>query len=338
MKNEQRIILLHLTMLTGIIGLTIFLLPPPHHLLTLSAKELSCSVILHNLLAAGGYYLNYFVFIPFFDHRKRPFYFTLLMLYAFISLYVPFLLNLLFIWWRLDFKLIDLIRFPLPHLMLLSGAYMLSYILRRRYEWKQLLQEKAAFELSKKTMEITTLKHQIQPHFFFNTLNGIYGLAIKQSDKTPSAILRLADMMRYVLYESDTDKVSLSREITHIENYIQMQLLRLSPYNQVELIIDRSANNFQIAPFLFMPFVENNFKYGISTNESTDMKITIYNTERSLHFKSVNTIVIGPKVPLQEGVGIRNVKRRLELIYPDQYSLEIKQQDHTFIVNLSIHL
>jgi len=334
MNSEKRVILTPIIVLAGIIGFTVFLLPAPHKIVVLSSMELSISVIVNNLLAAGGYYLNYYLLIPAFN-SKRSIYFTFLILYAIISLYLPSVFNFITASYHIDFRLIDRIGFAMPYLMLLSGAYMLSYILRRRKEWSLLHQEKADLELQKKTMELTVLKHQIQPHFFFNTLNGIYGLAIRQSGKTPETILRLSDMMRYVLYESDSEKVCLSREVTHITNYMQMQQLRISPNNKVEFNAHDSGAGLSIAPFLLMPFIENNFKYGISVNEDTSMKISINYVENTLYFTSINTVVTSSSL---QGVGIRNVKRRLELIYPNQHVLEITQHQREFIVNLRIHL
>lgn len=314
----------HAILIVVIILLTIFVPYPPKHSLTITARELYYSVMLDNVMAAGGYFLNFYVFIPFLYYGKKAFYFLVLIAYAICVIYVPAILNYLFS----GFRFLDQLHFPVPQLVLLAAALMLSYIARKRYEWKQLSEEKTAFELS-------ALKQQMQPHFFFNTLNGIYGLSIQQSEKTPAYILKLANMMRYVLYESNADKVSLAKELDHISNYCQMQQLRLGLNNQVSLRITGEVGTKQIAPFILIPFIENSFKHGISSSRDTQMLIEINTTTDTLHFSATNTIV---KTASNDGVGIKNVKRRLDLIYPDQYTLTISQQTHQFIVQLSVNL
>ncbi|OMP76629.1 sensor histidine kinase [[Flexibacter] sp. ATCC 35208] len=314
----------HGILIVVIILLTIFVPYPPKHSLTITARELYYSVMLDNVMAAGGYFLNFYVFIPFLYYGKRAFYFLVLIAYAICVIYIPTILNYFFS----GFHFLDPLHFPIPQLVLLAAALMLSYIARKRYEWKQLSEEKTAFELF-------ALKQQMQPHFFFNTLNGIYGLSIQQSEKTPAYILKLANMMRYVLYESNADKVSLAKELDHISNYCQMQQLRLGLNNQVSLRITGEAGTNQIAPFILIPFIENSFKHGISSSRETQMLIEINTTTDSLHFSATNTIV---KTASNDGVGIKNVKRRLDLIYPDQYTLTISQQTQQFIVQLSVKL
>jgi sensor histidine kinase YesM len=314
----------HFIVVIVIIGLTICVPYMPKHSVTITANELYYSVMLDNAMAAGGYFLNFYLFIPFFYNRKRTLYFILLVGYFVLILYTPVGLN----FFLKEFRFLVPLNFPVPQLLILSLAYMLSYIARKRYEWNTLSEEKTAFELS-------ALKQQMQPHFFFNTLNGIYGLSIKESPQTPAYILKLASMMRYVLYESSGDKVSLNKEIEHIVNYCEMQQLRLGPNNQILLKTAGEINAQQIAPFILIPFIENNFKHGISASKDTTMQIMITISEDTLQFISTNTIV---SLSPHEGVGIKNVKRRLELLYPGKHSLTISQQEQQFIVQLSVNL
>ncbi|WP_343691820.1 sensor histidine kinase [Chitinophaga sp.] len=314
----------HTILVVFIVCLTIFVPYPPRHLLTLTARELYYSVMLYNLMAAGGYFLNFYLFIPFFYYRRRMLYFLALILYALSVVYLPVVLSRLFT----GFDFLDPLNLPLPQLVLLAAAFMLSYIARKRYEWKQLSEEKTAFELS-------ALKQQMQPHFFFNTLNGIYGLSIKKSPQTPAYILKLASMMRYVLYDSNADKVPLTKELDHIRNYCEMQQLRLGHNNKVELHITGEADGQQIAPFILIPFIENCFKHGISSSRDTIVLIDIHINADTVQFSAVNTIVMTSS---HDGVGISNVKRRLELIYPGQYVLTIREQAQQFIVQLNVTL
>lgn len=314
----------HFIVVVVIIGLTICVPYMPKHSVTITADELYYSVMLDNAMAAGGYFLNFYLFIPFFYNRKRTLYFILLSGYFVLILYTPAGLN----YFLTGFRLLTPLKFPIPQLLLLSLAYMLSYIARKRYEWNTLSEEKVAFELA-------ALKQQMQPHFFFNTLNGIYGLSIKGSPQTPDYILKLGSMMRYVLYESSGDKVALAKEIGHIANYCEMQQLRLGPNNRVVVNITGEINAQQIAPFILIPFIENNFKHGISASKDTLMEISIQLSANLLQFTSTNTIVTQSP---QEGVGIKNVKRRLELLYPARHTLSINQRGPQFIVQLSVNL
>lgn len=314
----------HFILVVVIIGLTICVPYMPKPSASFTANELYYSVMLDNALAAGGYFLNFYLFIPCLYNKKRIIYFITLFAYFLCILFIPVGLNNLLT----DFRFLIPLNFPIPQCLTLSLAFMLSYIARRRYEWNTLAEEKTAFELS-------ALKQQMQPHFFFNTLNGIYGLSIKESPETPAYILKLASMMRYVLYESNGDKVSLAKEIEHLSNYCQMQQLRLSTNNKVDLKITGDIAAQQIAPFILIPFIENNFKHGISASKETTMAIAIHITTDTLHFTSANTIVSHTK---HAGVGVKNVKRRLELIYPNLHTLAIHQQAQQFIVQLSVNL
>ncbi|WP_343672808.1 histidine kinase [Chitinophaga sp.] len=313
----------HFILVIVVIGLTICVPYMTRPATTFTVNELYYSVMLENAMAAGGYFLNFYVFIPFLYNRTRVLYFITLLAYFAGMLYIPIELNHLFA----EFRFL-VIFLPVPQLMKLSMTFMLSYIARRRYEWNALAEEKTAFELA-------ALKQQMQPHFFFNTLNGIYGLSIKESPETPAYILKLASMMRYVLYESNGDKVSLAKEIEHLTNYCQMQQLRLGTNNKVKLSVTGNITTQQIAPFILIPFIENNFKHGISASIETTMDISIHVTPDVLQFTSANTIVSCAK---HEGVGIKNVKRRLELIYPGLHTLVIHQQAQQFIVQLSVSL
>lgn len=314
----------HFILVIVITGLTICMPYVPKPATNFTAGELYYSVMLDNALAAGGYFLNFYLFIPYVYKRRRILYFVILFAYFMIVLLVPAGLNLLL----QGFNLLVPVSFPVPQFLLLSLVYMLSYIARKRYEWQKLSEERTAFELA-------ALKQQMQPHFFFNTLNGIYGLSIRESAQTSAYILKLASMMRYVLYESNSDKVALAKEMEHISNYCEMQQLRLGKNNVVHLKITGETGVLQIAPFILIPFMENNFKHGISASKDTVMNISIHITADTIYFTSSNTMISQSS---HEGVGIKNVKRRLELLYPRQHTLTISRNAQQFIVQLSVNL
>jgi sensor histidine kinase YesM len=339
MKNRIAIILTHLLFLTAFISFPVFTMPSLGKNIHLSGEEVSYSMVLNNVLAAGGYYLNYYYFIPSFNIKRKYLQYVIsFILMACICLIIPAVCNAILARLTLNFRFIDSLTVPGPLLIMLAMAYMLSYILHRHNEWKQSQRDKMEMEIQKNTAEMTLLKNQINPHFFFNTLNGIYALAIRQSENTAPAILQLSQMMRYVLYDSEDEKVPLENEIAYMQGYVKMQQMRLGNNNKVTFEINGSARGETIVPLLMIPFIENNFKYGISGNIATRMNIIIHLTEKTLIFRSENTIVLRNEHDNHKGIGISNVRRRLDLAYHDRYQLVISEASNEFVVQLKISL
>jgi two-component sensor histidine kinase len=206
-------------------------------------------------------------------------------------------------------------------------------------EWLKSEDTKKEMEHEKLNTELSLLKSQINPHFFFNTLNNIYSLAIIKSDETASSILKLSSIMRYVLTETEQKYVPLANEIEFLQNYINLQSVRLT--DKVNLVFDVQGDidGKQIAPLLFIPFVENAFKYGVSTVDSSEIIIRLSTTHNTVHFFVQNSIVKGAKQStVNTGIGIVNVKRRLELLYPAKHSLTIDEKPNQYTANLEINL
>ena len=205
-------------------------------------------------------------------------------------------------------------------------------------EWKRIEDHKEQIEREKINTELSFLKTQINPHFFFNTLNNIYSLAITGSSETASAVMKLSSIMRYILTDTQQKTVTLQSEVVFIKNYIDLQQVRLT--DKVKVIFDTEGEleNKLIAPLLFIPFVENAFKYGVSTKDSSVIDIKIHSQSDQLSFSIVNNIV-HQEHALREttGIGINNVKRRLELLYPKKHLLDISENDNQFIVHLQIN-
>lgn len=197
---------------------------------------------------------------------------------------------------------------------------------------KKLLEEKLAAELN-------FLKAQIHPHFLFNTLNNLYALTLIKSDKTSDIVLKLSDLLDYMIYKSNDEFVSLSKDLEILKSYIELEKMR---YNErLDLVFEIKGNpgSYQIAPLVLLPFIENSFKHGASkdrANPAVHIKIEINSTH--LQLKVVNSVTTDKKngKPGNEGIGLANVKRRLELIYPDQYELEIQPGEKEFRVDLKI--
>jgi two-component system, LytTR family, sensor kinase len=206
-------------------------------------------------------------------------------------------------------------------------------------EWFKSEETKKEMEHEKVNTELSLLKSQINPHFFFNTLNNIYSLAIVKSEETASSILKLSAIMRYVLTETDQKLVPLANEIEFLQNYINLQSVRLT--DKVKLTVDVSGDidGRKIAPLIFIPFVENAFKYGVSTIEASEIMIRLDVAGNIVHLFVQNHIVKGAKQStINTGIGIVNVKRRMELLYPGKHKLSIDEKSSEYTVNLEIEL
>ncbi len=213
----------------------------------------------------------------------------------------------------------------------------ISTITRETREWY--VQEKERKEMEKQQLisELSFLKSQVNPHFLFNSLNGIYALAIKKSDKTPEAVLQLSDLMRHMLYESDKEKVALEKEVEYLKNYIQLQQLRLPPKVQVNFQVEGELQGKTIAPMLFIPFVENAFKHGVD-NRGGNIQIKMLVKGNTLSFDMINRISQAQNKDAVSGIGLANVRKRLDLLYPNRYKLEYKETNGNFVVHLHLVL
>jgi len=187
--------------------------------------------------------------------------------------------------------------------------------------------------------ELKFLKSQVNPHFLFNALNNIYSLAVVQASQTPETIMQLSEILRYMVYDANEEKVPLKSEINYIENFVDLQLLKDSRGMNVELDLDKTAGNLMIAPLLLIPFVENAFKHSkIENLKDGFIKIQLKAEQKKIAFNVVNSI---PKNNFTKdevgGVGLENTKKRLELLYPNnQHELIINQTEKEFIVSLKI--
>jgi two-component system, LytTR family, sensor kinase len=191
--------------------------------------------------------------------------------------------------------------------------------------------------------ELSYLKAQINPHFFFNTLNNIYALTTIDVDRAQKGLLKLSRMMRYVLYETGKDKTLLSKELEFIKDYIELMRLRLSEKVLIELDLPERLSELPIAPMLLLPFVENCFKHGVSTNHPSYIKIRLFLQCKVLYLQTRNRILPSKTrsaEDLDKGIGLMNTKRRLSLIYGDKSELQLDNEnpDNEYRVDLKIDL
>jgi len=203
--------------------------------------------------------------------------------------------------------------------------------------WLQIEENRKETESQKLQTELSFLKSQINPHFFFNTLNNIYSLAVVRSEKTAPAVMKLSSIMRYILTETTQEHVALSNEVDFIKNYIELQQVRLTEKTTVSFSAEGLIDEKIVAPLVFIPFVENAFKYGISTKSNSHIDIKIEALENKIQFFSSNYIVPSENNRMENtGIGINNVKRRLELMYLGKYTLTNETKDNYYLVHLEI--
>jgi len=207
-------------------------------------------------------------------------------------------------------------------------------------DWYKMDKKRKETENEKLSTELILLKSQVNPHFFFNTLNNIYSLAIQKSEKTPEAIVKLSQLMRYVIYDTDKDKVPLSKEIEYIGNYIELEKLRLRDNVEIRFIVEGNIAEKLIEPLLLLPFIENAFKHGIDYQEHCIISIRISILDSRLMLCVENPVLpeATRKASEKQGIGRYNTERRLQLLYGEDYKLETTVTKSVFRVELVLNL
>lgn len=232
--------------------------------------------------------------------------------------------------------------FEIRHITLPFFQFLMFFLLSIGYrislEWFSINQRNKEIEAEKLKAELSFLKAQINPHFFFNTLNTIYALSLNKSDKATDAILVFSQLVRYVLNKAEQDTVPLSEEIVYLSDYIDLQKLRFSENLKVKFNVNGNIENYTIAPLVIMTFVENAFQYGVSTHYISDIVINLSATAGIIHFDITNTIY---KTQKQVGsdnqsIGISNTTKKLDLIYPGNYTLNTMNNGCEYRVDLDI--
>lgn len=218
-----------------------------------------------------------------------------------------------------------------------SFYFLLGSILRIYVEWKKNDTLRKKVENEKINSELQFLKTQLNPHFLFNSLNAIYSLSIKKSPDTSEAIINLSELMRYMLYEANRDFVPLTKEVIYIQNYIQLQRLRLSNSEEVTINVYGEEKDRLIPPLLFISFIENAFMYGTDYEGKTHVKINLTFTDTSIRLFVQNKIGHFKKELKNSGVGLQNIKNRLQLLYPDSHTLKAGNDGAYYIVDLTLN-
>jgi len=219
--------------------------------------------------------------------------------------------------------------------LLVSAFTLLKLNLKNSEETKILETKILETQLKLKEQELNYLKMQIHPHFLFNTLNTMYGFALKKADETPEMILKLSNLLDYLLYQVDKPFVSLNDEINHINDYIELEKMRFNDTLHINFETENILVDTKIAPMLLLPFVENSFKHGSLKKGILNVSIKLYCKKKSLFFEIKNTS--NTNAISENGIGLDNIKKRLDLLYKDQYTLTINNENGLFKVNLKLN-
>jgi LytS/YehU family sensor histidine kinase len=223
--------------------------------------------------------------------------------------------------------------FPILSIVGVSTGYALAvYLLDQEQKRQEEQQERLKSELS-------FLRSQISPHFIFNILNSIVYLIRSKSALAEPVTIKLSELMRYMLYESAGAQIPLEKELDYLKNYVELQKIRFEEDVDIRLNMEGDAQAQVIEPMLMIPFVENAFKHGVGLVQSPVIDISVKTTEKQLLFSVKNKIT--PEAASERdnssGIGLQNVRRRLELLYPDAHQLEVRQADGWFVVDLQIN-
>ncbi len=223
------------------------------------------------------------------------------------------------------------------------GSFLISQcgsLLRGFISWNQNLQNKTALENQSLRNELAMLKAQLSPHFLFNTLNNIDSLIYKSQDEASAMLIKLSGLLRYMLYESESKEVPITREIEYIQQLTELQQLRFEKENFIHLQIKNSCPELKIAPLLFLPFIENAFKFVSTPTETPAIRIRLDVESSTVRLVCHNHFVPRTKNirPEDGGIGLANARRRLELLYPDRFDLQVSATGNIFVVDLSIKI
>jgi len=348
MESKSRQIILHVIGCLAFLSIPLLFAPGPSiswHMLTIVPTQRE---LFSNVLMIGFFYLCTYVLIPRLYFNKNFALFSILAVLCYLTItLLPYTLipdtfphgtgmmsadngTPAMPDRRLELPII----FEFGHnLLRFLVVFFISLTMSVSAQWQKTQQEKMKAEVS-------FLKAQINPHFLFNTLNSIYSLALLKSDKTADAIVKLSEMMRYVINEADKDFVSLEKEITYINDYIVLQENRFGKSINLSFSVTGDLRGKKIAPLILITFVENAFKYGVNAEDEESVisiKIAVVGSELIMDVAN-KKVVVQLNMTEQSGKGIRNAKERLNVLYPSSYILTINDTPEDFSVSLRLLL
>lgn len=290
------------------------------------------------------FYPIYFMLGPVIRQKKKLTPVIILVLVT--AFLIPLRIGIEYLFWKYigynhlkpDFKLelTPIWWFNSGRMVLIYGMYAL--LINLAVGWYESQKLKSAMLVEKQTSELALLRSQVNPHFLFNTLNNIYSLVYKKSDDAPEAIMKMSAIMRYMLYDATTDKVLLEKEIEYLKSFIELEKLRIRHRDFVELTVSGVVEDRTIAPMLLIPFVENAFKHGSKNMGIPGIWVNLQIEPDTMRFEVVN--YIRPKNTVVKdssgGIGLTNIRRRLNLLYPGKHQLDITSDDTRYHVYLTL--
>lgn len=231
--------------------------------------------------------------------------------------------------------------FDIDHLLtvIIGEIYVISFVTAIKFvvEWFQEKKKNEELAQLQLNTELKYLRTQIQPHFFFNTLNNLYALTLKKSDNAPRLVLKLSDMMQYILYEVDTSNVNLLQEINHINNFLDIENLRFPDRIESEMDISGNIDEIMVPPLLFLSFIENCFKHGLKEEGKIVIRMTFEVTKNNyLLFKLSNSFDSNTNEENKHGIGLQNAERRLQLLFGNNFNLQTNITDEMYNLFLKI--
>lgn len=300
-------------------------------------ENVQLSFVAHNALIASFFYFNMLVLMPF-VLKKRGW-----IVYVVIGVLSVVVFALLSHYMREAFIVLEIRRAPrvrtvpyfglaFPYVM----AWVFSTSVKFSMDYLRLERKRKESENENLKSELALLRSQISPHFMFNVLNSLTALARKKSDGLEPIIIKLSQLMRYTIYHSAVHKVDLETELEYLQNYIDLQRLRFGDHISITFVRNVDQPTFQIEPMLLISFVENAFKHGSGLVNQPSIDLAIECKDGILKFNVRNKFVVDTEKDATHGVGLKNVKRRLELLYENQYDLNIVDEAPWFIVNLTL--
>lgn len=294
----------------------------------------------------GATYVSIYTLLPDYLITKRYFLFGLYSIYTLIILFFGAVFSIFFaLAFLTDFKFekmtvlskssVFIITSICLVVIVVSAFKLLQSNLKQSKNNAELEAKILEAQLKLKEQELKYLKMQIHPHFLFNTLNTMYGLALKKAEQTPDMILKLSNLLDYLLYQTEKPFVLISEEIAHIRDYIELEKMRFNNTLSIHMNISSSSEAITIAPMLLIPFIENSFKHGSIKHGVLTIEIDLEASLERIYFRIKNSNTQGNGT--QHGIGLENIKKRLELVYPNAHQLSIEDHTASFTVTLQIN-
>ncbi|MDP1621835.1 MAG: sensor histidine kinase [Bacteroidales bacterium] len=290
------------------------------------------------------FYSFYFTYGLFFTKKKKIY--PILLLVIVFSTLIPLRIGLEYLFWKYigynhmkgSHELIvnSVWWFSSLRLVIVYGIYAL--LIQLAIGWFDTQKLRTELMLEKQSGELALLRSQINPHFLFNTLNNIYSLVYKKSEDAPEAVMKMSAIMRYMLYDATTDNVLLEKEIEYLKSFIELEKLRLKHSDFVELNIMGNVEGRTIAPMLLIPFVENAFKHSNRNVSYPGIRINLSIGPQQILFEVTNHIRKNVTFTKDQvgGIGLNNIRRRLNLLYPGKHQLVIKSDEDQYLVKLTL--